>query len=90
MAAVWDDDAIVHLGRCARRHPRLAGAVLDALRDIGSPRAEDVARQVETHAGSSTPGGGVTDVALGHPMDDGPGGGKPIAFRLFTGTLRGA
>ena len=57
VAAVWDDDAIVRLVRCARRHPRLAGAVLDALRDIGSPRAEAVARQVETHPGSSTPGG---------------------------------
>ena len=56
VAAVWDDDAIVRLGRCARRHARLAGAVLDALREIGSPRAEVVARQVQTHAGSSTPG----------------------------------
>ena len=57
VATVWDDDTIVHLGRCARNHPRLADAVLDALREIGSPRAEVVARQVETHAGSSTPGG---------------------------------
>ena len=57
VAAVWDDDAIVHLGRCARLHPGLAGAALEALRDIGSPRAEVVARQVETHAGSSTPSG---------------------------------
>ena len=57
VAAVWDDDAIVHLGRCARHHPRLAGAVLDALRDIGSPRAKVVARKLETHAGSSTLGG---------------------------------
>ena len=57
VAAVWDDDAIVRLGRCARRHPRLAGAVLDALRDIGSPRAKVVARHVETHAGSPTPDG---------------------------------
>ena len=56
VAAVWDDDAIVCLGRCARRHPRLAGTVLDTLREIGSPRAEVVARQVQTHAGSSTPG----------------------------------
>ena len=56
VAAVWDDDAIVRLGRCARRHPRLAGAVLDALREIGSPRAEVVAKHVETNAGNSTPG----------------------------------
>ena len=58
VATVWDDDAIVHLGRCARHHPRLAGAVLDALRDIGSPRAHVVAKDVEAHVGSSTPGGG--------------------------------
>ncbi len=48
ITAVWDDDAIVHLGRCARRHPRLAGAVLDALRDIGSPRARSVASNLES------------------------------------------
>ena len=57
VAAVWDDDAIVHLGRCARRHPRLAPAVLDALRDIGSPRAETVANNLQVSTGSSTPGG---------------------------------
>ena len=57
ITAVWDDDAIVHLGRCARRHPRLAGAVLDALRDIGNPRAETVASNLEPTTGSSTPAG---------------------------------
>lgn len=57
IAAVWNDDAIVHLGRCARRHPRLADAVLDALRDIPSPRAETVARQLEYTTGPSTSGG---------------------------------
>ena len=56
ITAVWDDDAIVHLGRCARRHPRLVGAVLDALRDIASPRAHTVARHLETNTGSTTPG----------------------------------
>ena len=54
---IWDDDAIVHLGRCARRNPQLAGAVLDALRDIGSPRAEMVASNLESAIGSSTPTG---------------------------------
>lgn len=49
VTTVWDDDTIVRLGRCARRHPRLAGAVLDALREIGSPRAEVVAKDVERH-----------------------------------------
>ena len=56
ITAVWDDDAIVHLGRCARRHPLLADAVLDALRDIGSARAETVAHHLETSTGSTAPG----------------------------------
>ncbi len=47
ITAVWDDDAIVLLGRCVRRHPQLTGAVLDALREIGSPLAEKVARRLE-------------------------------------------
>lgn len=57
ITAIWDDDAIVHLGRCGRRHPQLAGAVLDALRDIASPRAHTVARHLETSTGRTTPGG---------------------------------
>ena len=57
ITAVWDDNAIVHLGRCARRHPRFAGAVLDALRDIASPRADTVARHLETNTESTTRGG---------------------------------
>ena len=57
IAAVSDDDAIVHLGRCARRHPRLAGAVVDALREIATPRAHTVARHLETNTGRTTPGG---------------------------------
>ena len=57
ITAVWDDDAIVHLGRCACRHPRLAGAVLDALRDIASPRAHTVARHLETSTERTTPDG---------------------------------
>ena len=57
ITAVWDEDAIVHLGRCARRHPRLVGAVLDALREIGTSRAETVARRLESSAGTSIPTG---------------------------------
>ena len=57
ITAVWDDDAIVHLGRCARRHPRLAGAVVDALRDIATPRAETVACHLETSTGRTMPDG---------------------------------
>ena len=57
ITAVWDDDAIVHLGRCARRHPQLAGAVVDALHDIASPRAHTVARHLATGTGRTTPDG---------------------------------
>lgn len=57
ITAVWDDDAIVHLGRCARRHPQLAGAVVDALHDIASPRAHTVARHLETGTGRTIPDG---------------------------------
>lgn len=57
VATVWDDDTIVHLGRCARNHPRLAGAVLDALREIESPRADVVAKDVEARVTRSRPGG---------------------------------
>ena len=42
------DDAIVHLGRCARSHPRFTRPILNALREIGSPRAQAVARNLES------------------------------------------
>jgi len=55
IAAVWNDDAIVHLGRCARRHPQLTSAVVDALRDIGTPLANTVTSRLESATGISTP-----------------------------------
>ena len=55
IAAVWDEDALVHLGRCARRHPWLAGAVFDTLREIGTPRAETIAGNLEAAFGRATP-----------------------------------
>ena len=54
---VWDDDAIVHLGRCARRRPQFTRSVLDALREIGSPRAETVARQLKSDGGGASRAG---------------------------------
>ena len=57
ITAVWDDDAIVHLGRCARRHPRLAGAVVNAQCEIATPRAHTVARHLETNTGRTMPDG---------------------------------
>ena len=47
ITVIWDDDVIVHLGRCARRHPHLAGAVLSALHDIGTRRALTVAGNLQ-------------------------------------------
>ena len=47
LAAIGDDGAIVHLGRCAEHHPALAGAVVDALRDMESARAERLAGRLE-------------------------------------------
>ena len=57
ITAVWDEDAIVYLGRCARRHPQLAGLVLEALREMENPRAATVARHLESATGGSTPRG---------------------------------
>ena len=47
LAAIADDDAVVHLGRCAERHPSLAGAVVVSLRHMESERAARLARRLE-------------------------------------------
>ncbi len=51
VTAVWDDDVIVHLGRCAHRHPHLGRAVHDALHDIATPRALTVAGAIQVASG---------------------------------------
>ena len=51
ITAVWDDDVIVHLGRCGHRHPHLASDVLDALNDIGTARALTVAGNLQAATG---------------------------------------
>ena len=48
LAAIGDDDALVHLGRCAARHPALAGTVVAILRDMESAKAERLVRRLET------------------------------------------
>ena len=50
LASIGDEDAIVHLGRCAERHPALGGLVIDALRDLDSPKADRLVRRLEVHA----------------------------------------
>ena len=57
LAAVGDEDAIVHLGRCAGRHPELAGCVIDVLRDMESARAERLVRRLEAEGRASADGG---------------------------------
>ena len=58
LAAIGDDEAIVHLGRCAERDPALAGTVIDVLRDMESGRAERLAARLEDSLGASGKGGG--------------------------------
>ena len=48
LAGIGDDDAIVHLGRCAENHSALAEKVLDALRDMESAKAERLVQRLET------------------------------------------
>ena len=47
LAMISDDDVIVHLGRCAERHPALAGIVVEILNDMEGVRAERLARRLE-------------------------------------------
>ena len=47
LAGIGEDDAIVHLGRCAERRPALAKSVLDALRDMERAKAERMVRRLE-------------------------------------------
>ena len=54
LAGVGDDDAIVHLGRCAERYPALAESVLEALRDMESAKAERLVRRLEADLPTAT------------------------------------
>jgi len=47
LTMIGDEDAIVHLGRCAGNRPALARTVLDALRDMDSPRAQRLVERLE-------------------------------------------
>ena len=58
LAAIADDDLVVHLGRCAERHPSLAGAVVAALRDMENERAARLARRLEAGGPVSGDDGG--------------------------------
>ena len=56
LASIEDEDAIVHLGRCAERRPALAETVIDALRDMDSPKADRLVRRLEAHGATSEDG----------------------------------
>ena len=58
LAAIGDDDAIVHLGRCAERHPALAATVIGVLRDMESARAERLVAHLEAAGRNTGRGGG--------------------------------
>ena len=53
LASIGDEDAIVHLGRCAERHPALACTVIDVLRDMDSPKADRLVCRLEAHCRTS-------------------------------------
>ena len=57
LTMIGDEDAIVHLGRCAENHPELAGTVLDALREMDSARAQRLVRYLEAGGLASKRGG---------------------------------
>lgn len=46
LAVIWDDDVIVHLGRCAAANPAHAGLVADFLEEMDDPKALAVARRL--------------------------------------------
>ena len=57
LAAIADDDVIVHLGRCAECHPAFVDIVLDILREMGSAKAARLARRLEASCRVSGKGG---------------------------------
>lgn len=63
---IGDDDAIVHLGRCAENHPALAENVLDALRDLESTKAKRLVQRLE----SARPFAATRSRAVGDGSDD--------------------
>ena len=58
LTMIGDEDAIVHLGRCAENYPALAGTVLDAIREMDSARAQRLVRHLEA-TGPPSEGGGT-------------------------------
>ena len=56
LSAIADDDIVVHLGRCAKEHPALAGRIAMELEEMETPRSLRVARRIR----GSRPDSGVS------------------------------
>ena len=50
IAMIWDDVVVVHLGRCAERHPAHRSTILEILRDMENPKARRLARHIDAAA----------------------------------------
>ncbi len=48
LSAIADEDIIVHLGRCAKEHPALAGRITMELEEMETPRSLRVARRIRS------------------------------------------
>ena len=46
LASIADDDIVVHLGRCAERHPKLAGRIAAELEEMQTPRSLKIANRI--------------------------------------------
>ena len=46
LATIADDDIVVHLGRCAERHPELAGRIAAELEEMQTPRSLKIASRI--------------------------------------------
>lgn len=78
LAAIWDEDIVVHLGRLAERQPGYRNAVLDVLRDIETPKARKVAQRLDGETLGSEVGG----------TGDRPGAGNEVGSATHGAGLR--
>ena len=65
LSVIGDDDAIVHLGRCAANRPALAESVIAALHDVESTKAERLVSRLE----AARPRAAAPDRAVGEGKD---------------------
>lgn len=78
LAAIWDEDIVVHLGRLAERQPGYRNAVLGVLHDIETPKARRVAQRLDGETLGSGAGG----------TGDRPGAGNEVGSAARGAGLR--